>query len=47
MNMSKKRTFEEIAAQEGEEAAIQAGIEADPDAFELGIIYQSGAYIPK
>ena len=33
--MRKKRTFVEIAAQEGEEAAIQAGIEADPDAFEL------------
>ena len=35
MNKSRKRTFDEIAAQEGEEAAIQAGIEADPDAFEL------------
>ena len=33
-NKSNGRTFEEIAAQEGEEAAIQAGIEADPDAFE-------------
>lgn len=31
-----ERTFEEIAALEDEEAAIQAGIEADPDAFELG-----------
>ena len=29
------RTFDEIAAIEGEEAAIQAGIEADPDAYEL------------
>jgi len=35
MNKSRKRTFDEIAAEEGEEAAIQAGIEADPDAFEL------------
>ena len=35
MNKSRKRTFDEIAAQEGEEAAIQAGIEADPDASEL------------
>ena len=34
-NKDSGRTFEEIAAQEGEEAAIQAGIEADPDAFEL------------
>ena len=30
-----KKTFAEIAAQEGEEAAIQAGIDADPDTFEL------------
>ena len=34
MKKSSERTFEEIAAQEGEEAAIQAGIEADPDASE-------------
>ena len=34
-NKDNGRTFDEIAAQEGEEAAIQAGIEADPDAFEL------------
>ena len=35
-NKDSERTFGEIAAQEGEEAAIQAGIEADHDAFELG-----------
>ena len=35
MNRDSRRTFDEIAAQEGEEAAIQAGIEADPDTFEL------------
>ena len=35
MNKSRNKTFDEIAAREGEEAAIQAGIEADPDAFEL------------
>ena len=35
MNKSRKRTFDEIAALEGEEAAIQAGIKADPDASEL------------
>ena len=29
------RTFNEIAAQYGEEAAIQAGIAADPDTWEL------------
>ncbi len=34
-NKDNKRTFDEIAAQEGEEAAIQAGIDADPDTFEL------------
>ena len=28
-------TFDELAARKGEEAAIQAGIEADPDAYEL------------
>ena len=28
-------TFDEIAAKYGEEAAIQAGIAADPDTFEL------------
>ena len=30
-----KMTFEDIAAKYGEEAAINAGIAADPDAFEL------------
>ena len=30
-----KMTFEEIAAQYGEKEAINAGIAADPDAFEL------------
>ncbi|MXY94153.1 MAG: hypothetical protein F4Y42_11990 [Caldilineaceae bacterium SB0664_bin_27] len=35
MNRDSKSTFDEIAAQKGEEAAIQAGIEADPDAYEL------------
>ena len=35
MDRDNNRTFDEIAAQEGEEAAIQAGIEADPDAYEL------------
>ena len=35
MNKNRKKTFDEVAALEGEEAAIQAGIEADPDAFEL------------
>ena len=35
MNRDSKNTFDEIAAQKGEEAAIQAGIEADPDAYEL------------
>ena len=35
MNRDSKSTFAEIAAQKGEEAAIQAGIEADPDAYEL------------
>ena len=29
------RTFEEIAAEQGEEAAIRAGIAADPDTMEL------------
>ncbi len=35
MNRDSDSTFDEIAAQKGEEAAIQAGIEADPDTFEL------------
>ncbi len=35
MNRDSNSTFDEIAAREGEEAAIQAGIEADPDAYEL------------
>ena len=30
-----RMTFDEIAAKYGEEAAINAGIAADPDAFEL------------
>ncbi len=30
-----KMTFDEIAAKDGEEAAINAGIAADPDTFEL------------
>ncbi len=30
-----RMTFEEIAAEYGEEAAIQAGIAADPDTWEL------------
>ena len=29
------KTFDEIAAEQGEEAAIQAGIAADPDTIEL------------
>ena len=35
MNRDSNNTFDEIAARKGEEAAIQAGIEADPDAYEL------------
>lgn len=35
MNRDSSSTFDEIAARQGEEAAIQAGIEADPDAYEL------------
>lgn len=35
INRYSNNTFEEIAARKGEEAAIQAGIEADPDAYEL------------
>lgn len=35
MKKDNGRTFDEIAAEEGEEAAIQAGIEADPDTYEL------------
>ncbi len=35
MNRDSNSTFDEIAARKGEAAAIQAGIEADPDAYEL------------
>ena len=34
--MSKDKTFAQIAAKYGEEAAISAGIEADSDASEIG-----------
>lgn len=34
MTKHKDRTFDEIARKHGEEAAINAGIAADPDTFE-------------
>ena len=37
------QTFHQIAAEQGEEAAIRAGIAADPDTMELDESWFSGA----